>query len=129
MKKKAGWAAGIVAMLFAGAVLAQESTTPIPPAQQQKFFRIGTGGTGGTYFTIGGALASAISRPAGAPECERTTRICGVPGLIAVAQATQGSVENVQQIAAGKIESGLVQADIASWAWRGQRMFAQGGRV
>jgi TRAP transporter TAXI family solute receptor len=132
MKKRAGWAAGIVAMLLAAAVLAQESSTPtppVPPAQQQKFFRIGTGGTGGTYFTIGGALASAISRPAGAPECERTTRICGVLGLIAVAQATQGSVENVQQIAAGKIESGLVQADIASWAWRGQRMFAPGGRI
>jgi TRAP transporter TAXI family solute receptor len=97
-------------------------------AQEQRYFRIGTGGTGGTYFQIGGALASAIKSPPGAPECQRN-RICGVPGLIAVAQATQGSVENVHAIAQGKVESGLVQADIAGWAWRGARMFQKAGKV
>jgi TRAP transporter TAXI family solute receptor len=97
-------------------------------AQEQRFFRIGTGGTGGTYFQIGGAIASAISSPPGAPECQRN-RVCGVPGLIAVAQTTQGSVENVQAIVQGKAESGLVQADIAAWAWRGTAMFRKSGKV
>jgi uncharacterized protein len=52
-----------------------------------------------------------------------------VPGLIAVAQATQGSVENVQAITQGKAESGLVQADVAAWAWRGTAMFRQNGKA
>ena len=32
-------------------------------AQEMKFFRIGTGGAGGTYFPIGGLIANAISSP------------------------------------------------------------------
>jgi TRAP transporter TAXI family solute receptor len=115
-------------MLKAVAFLATMLVALSAAAQEQRFFRIGTGGTGGTYFQIGGAIASAISSPPGAPECQRN-RICGVPGLIAVAQATQGSIENVQAIAQGRVESGLVQADIASWAWRGQRMFQKSGKV
>ena len=31
-------------------------------AQEMKFFRIGTGSAGGTYFPIGGIIANAISR-------------------------------------------------------------------
>lgn len=115
-------------MLKAVAFLATFLVASYAAAQEQRFFRIGTGGTGGTYFQIGGALASAISSPPGVPECQRG-RICGVPGLIAVAQASQGSIENVQAIAQGKIESGLVQADIAAWAWRGSRMFRQSGKM
>ena len=34
-------------------------------AQDIKFFRIGTGGTAGTYYPIGGLLANAISNPPG----------------------------------------------------------------
>jgi TRAP transporter TAXI family solute receptor len=115
-------------MLKAVALLATFLVASSAAAQEQRYFRIGTGGTGGTYFQIGGALASAISSPPGAPECQRN-RICGVPGLIAVAQATQGSVENVHAIAQGKVESGLVQADIAGWAWRGAHMFQKTGKV
>ena len=32
-----------------------------PAFAQQKFFRIGTGGTAGTYYPIGGLIANAIS--------------------------------------------------------------------
>jgi uncharacterized protein len=115
-------------MLKAVVLLAAILVASSAAAQDQRYFRIGTGGTGGTYFQIGGAIASAISSPPGAPDCQRN-RICGVPGLIAVAQATQGSIENVQAIAQGKVESGLVQADIAGWAWRGSRMFQKTGKV
>ena len=34
-------------------------------AQEMSFFRIGTGGTAGTYYPIGGLLANAISAPPG----------------------------------------------------------------
>ena len=86
------------------------------------FFRIGTGSTGGTYFPIGGIIASAISSPPGSRPCDRGGS-CGVPGLIAVAQSTEGSVANVESIANGRLESGFSQADIAYWAYNGEHIF------
>jgi TRAP transporter TAXI family solute receptor len=97
-------------------------------AQEPKFFRIGTAATTGTYFQIGGVIASALSSPPGSPECQRGNN-CGVPGLVAVAQATQGSLENVHGIAAGQFEAAFVQADVAHWAWRGSGPYATKGAV
>lgn len=91
-------------------------------ADEPHFFRIGTAATTGTYFQIGGILASAISNPPGSPACKKDES-CGVPGLVAVAQATQGSVENVQAIASGRLESALSQSDVARWAWKGHGLF------
>lgn len=104
---------------------------PAPaPAETPKstFFRIGTGSTGGTYFPIGGLLANAISNPAGSRPCDRGGS-CGVPGLIAVAQSTEGSVANVDAIAAGSLESGLSQSDIAYWAYHGTGIYRNKGKV
>lgn len=95
-------------------------------AQDAQFFRIGAAATSGTFFEIGGVIASAISKPPGSPPCERGGN-CGVPGLVAVAQATQGSVENLRLIGAGQIESGIAQSDIAGWAYAGTGIFAAEG--
>ncbi|MGE5148267.1 MAG: TAXI family TRAP transporter solute-binding subunit [Candidatus Eiseniibacteriota bacterium] len=89
-------------------------------AQDSKFFRIGTGPAGGTYFPIGGIIANAISNPPGSRPCDRGGS-CGVPGLLAVAQSTQGSVANILAMQNGTLESGLVQADIAFWAFTGEK--------
>ena len=97
-------------------------------AQASQFFRIGTGSTGGTYFPIGAILASAISNPPGSRDCERGGS-CGVPGLIAVAQSTSGSVENVRALSAGTLESALSQADVAFWAYHGRHTFAESGPI
>jgi TRAP transporter TAXI family solute receptor len=97
-------------------------------ADEPRFFRIGTAGTAGTYFQVGGILASAISSPPGSPNCQRGGN-CGVPGLIAVAQATQGSVENVDLIGRRQLESALAQADIASWAYHGTGIFKSKGAI
>lgn len=86
------------------------------------FFRIGTGSTSGTYYPVGGLIASAISNPVGSRSCERGGS-CGVPGLIAVAQSTSGSVENVEAIALGQMESGFCQADVAYWASTGTGIY------
>ncbi|MFZ4650950.1 MAG: TAXI family TRAP transporter solute-binding subunit [Rubrivivax sp.] len=73
-------------------------------AQAQQFFRIGTGGTAGTYFPVGGMIANAVSQP----------------GKIAsTAQASAGSVANVNAVASGQLESGFSQADVATWAHTG----------
>ena len=82
------------------------------------YFRIATGATGGTYFPIGSLIASAISNPPGSRDCDDGGS-CGVPGLIAVGQASKGSVQNVALIAGGTVESGLGQADVAYMAYFG----------
>lgn len=91
-------------------------------AEQVRFFQIGTGTTGGTYFLIGGLLANAVSNPPGSRPCERGGS-CGVPGLIVVAQATSGAVENISLMQSRRLESALVQADIAHAALEGQGPF------
>jgi uncharacterized protein len=95
-------------------------------AQEVRYFRIGTGETGGSLFTLGGVIASVISNPPGSRSCDDGGS-CGVPGLIAVAQATSGSVENVTQVDAGQLDSGLSQSDVAYWALNAKGPFAQGG--
>src|SRR6266436_9087460 len=94
-------------------------------AEEPRFFRIGTAATGGSFFEIGGLVASAISSPPDGPPCGRGGS-CGVRGLVAVAQATPGSIENLRLINSGQLESGFAQADLAGWAYSGVKLFAEG---
>ena len=102
--------------------LAATLATAVVHAQDAKFFRIGTGGAGGTYFPIGGLLANAISAPPGSTPCDKGGA-CGVPGLVAIAQTTNASVANVTSVQTGQIESGLAAADIVFQAVNGQGRF------
>jgi len=86
--------------------------------QDITYFRIGTGAPEASYFSIGGVIASAISNPPGSRACEEGGN-CGVPGLIALAQTTRGSFDNLAGLAAGSLDSGLVQADVAAAAFAG----------
>ncbi len=105
------------ALALAGAVLAT-----VAVAQDIKFFRIGTGGTAGTYYPIGGLLANAISNPPGSRECDKGGS-CGVPGLVATAVASNGSVANINGITSGQMESGFTQSDVAYWAYTGTGVY------
>ena len=78
------------------------------PASAQQFFRIGTGGTAGTYYPIGGMIANAVSQPG---------------KIVATAQATSGSLGNVNGIVGGAMESGFSQSDVATWAQKGTGIF------
>jgi TRAP transporter TAXI family solute receptor len=91
-------------------------------AQEIRYFRIGTGAPETSYFPIGGVIASAVSNPPGARACDKGGS-CGVPGLIALAQTTNGSIDNLNQIAAGSLDSGLCQANIAAAAANGKPPF------
>jgi TRAP transporter TAXI family solute receptor len=102
--------------LALGAALAAAAT--VASAQAPQFFRIGTGGTAGTYYPIGGLIANAISNPPGSRPCEEGGS-CGVPGLVATALASNGSVANVNGIAGGTLESGFAQSDVVTWAQTG----------
>ncbi len=77
-------------------------------ASAQQFFRIGTGGTAGTYYPVGGMIANAVSQ---------------TDKIIVTAQASNGSVANVNGIAGGAMESGFSQADVATWAQKGTGIF------
>lgn len=112
--------------IFMAAALA--AALAIPPAGLRasdddiRFFTIGTGAGSSTYFLTGALLANLISNPPGSRECERGGS-CGVPGLIAVAQSTQGSVENMNRVGAGKLDSALSRANVANWAYNGTWIF------
>ena len=96
--------------LLAAAVAGLALAGGLAQAQEMKFFRIGTGGAGGTYFPIGGLIANAISSPPGSRSCAKGGT-CGVPGLIAIAVSTNASVANVNAIHAGHLECRKVRPD------------------
>jgi TRAP transporter TAXI family solute receptor len=91
-------------------------------AQDITFFRIATGGTAGTYFPIGGLIANAISNPPGSRTCADGGS-CGVPGVVATAVASNGSVANVSAVASGSAQSGFTQSDVAYWAFNASGIY------
>lgn len=93
-------------------------------AQQISFLRIGTGSTAGTYYPIGTLLASVISNPPGSRACE-SGGSCGVPGLIATAQTTHGSVDNISGVSKGVFETALAQSDVVAAAFNGTGIYSK----
>jgi len=79
------------------------------PAQEKFSLSIGTGGTGGVYYPLGGGLANVLSKY--------------VPGMQATAEVTGGSVDNLKLIATGKPYVGFSMADAALDAYKGQDKF------
>jgi TRAP transporter TAXI family solute receptor len=95
-------------------------SVPATLAQGSSIFRIATASKAGTFYPIGGLIAQGVSA---APNCTAGHE-CGVPGVIALAQVSNGSVANVETIAAGGVESGLAQADVIYWAYTGTGRFS-----
>ena len=91
-------------------------------AADPTFFRIGTGGAGGTYFPIGGTIANGISAPPGSRPCDKGGQ-CGVPGLIAIAQSTTASVFNNAAVQNGELEAGMTAADVLRSMYLGEGKF------
>jgi len=79
---------------------------------QQKTIAIGTGGTGGVYYPLGGGLANVLSK--------------SLPGVQATAEVTGGSVDNLKLINSGQSEIGFSMADAALDAFQGQDKFKSG---
>ena len=111
---------GLVAFL---ALLLALSGPTAAQTSDMRYFRIGTGTSSGAYFPVGGLIASAITSPPGAQPCEHGGS-CGVSGLIAVAQATTGGLENLDLLSNGDIEAAMVQSDLAASAEQGVGLYA-----
>lgn len=118
--------AAAAALLLAGVLLPRGVQAQAASPGPVMFFRIGTGGAAGTYFPIGDLIARSASDVPAGPRCEPIAPAgrCGIPGLIAVAQVSNGSVANVEALQQGGIEGALVQSDIAYWAFNGEAVFA-----
>jgi len=79
------------------------------PAQEKFSLSIGTGGTGGVYYPLGGGLANVLSKY--------------VPGLQATAEVTGGSVDNLKLISGSQRYIGFSMADAALDAFQGEDKF------
>ena len=101
MKK---WFAAISSLLIALTVtngLAEDSVR----------LSIGTGGTGGVYYPLGGGMANILSK--------------SIPGWQATAEVTGASVANLQLIGQGKQDFGFTMADAAWDAYSGLNKFKE----
>lgn len=101
---------------LATAALAAALLTGPAEAQERIFFGIATGGTGGTYYPLGGMLAQVISNNA----------TVGGKKLAATAETGNASVANAKLLGRGEIESAFVAADILDAAYRGVNQFKDG---
>lgn len=81
-------------------------------SEKQVFINIGTGGTAGTYFPLGGAFAEIWNKD--------------IPKINATATSTGASVANVNLLKEGKVDVVIIQNDIAFYSETGTIMFADG---
>jgi TRAP transporter TAXI family solute receptor len=83
------------------------------PAAERMFFGIATGGTGGTYYPLGGMLAQMLSN---------TVDLDGKK-MAATAETGNASVANAKLLGRGEIESAFVAADILDAGYKGVNQF------
>ena len=81
--------------------------------EKEQFINIATGGTAGTYYPIGGAIAEILNKN----------------GMNASAQSTGASVANINMLKDKQVELAIVQNDITYYAVNGLEMFKEGGKI
>lgn len=79
-----------------------------------KKMTMATGGTSGTYYGFGGVLSQVLSSKT---------------DLSITAVSTGASKENIQNIAAGNNQLGIVQNDVMAYAYDGTNTFAEDGAI
>jgi TRAP transporter TAXI family solute receptor len=97
--------------LVYGALLAAALVCTGAYAQTAVRMSIGTGGTGGVWYPLGGAMANVLTK--------------SVPGFQVTAEVTGGSVDNITLIRTGESALGFSMVDAAWDAYRGQGKFKQ----
>lgn len=113
----------LLSILALAPALAALSRLPLAQAAGERYLRIGTGPIGGSYFPIGGLIANVISSPPGSMTCSPRGG-CGVPGVIAAAVASPGSVANLLDLANRTVDLAISQADVARDAYTAAGPFA-----
>jgi len=72
---------------------------------------LATGGTGGTYYPLGGGMAKVWKD--------------NIPGLNVTAQSTNASVANIRQLGKKEVDLALIQNDTADYGRNGKEAFAE----
>ncbi|MFH0824699.1 MAG: TAXI family TRAP transporter solute-binding subunit [Pseudomonadota bacterium] len=80
-------------------------------AQTLKRISVATGGMGGVYFPLGGAIAAVVTKY--------------VPNVEAAAEVTAASVDNCKLVGAGRSDLGIVMGDTAYDAWAAAGKFKE----
>jgi TRAP transporter TAXI family solute receptor len=96
----------LLLLAILGLVFVLALSTPAD-AQKKRFFGIATGGVGGVYYPLGGALAQCLTNK--------------IADMVVTAQTGNASVANVNLIARGEVESGLSQNNVALAAYIGDK--------
>lgn len=89
--------------------LAALALVALTGAAQAQNISIGTGGTGGVYYPLGGGIAAVLSKY--------------VSGMQATAEVTGGSVANLQLVGTGKPYLAMTMVDAGIDAYKGQQKF------
>lgn len=112
----------VAALMLVAACAPQPAAQPGPggaqagmPKPTDKRLAFLTGGTAGTYFPFGGAMATIWGR--------------SDIGVTATVEASGASVENIRLLSEKKADLALVQNDIADYAANGTEMFKTKQRV
>ena len=80
-----------------------------PPKVETTFINIATGGTAGTYYPLGGAMAEVLNK--------------NVANVNATAESTGASVANINLLKEGNVQLAFIQNDITFYADKGEEMF------
>ena len=78
-------------------------------ATEKQYVGLVTGGTAGTYFPVGGAVAEVINE--------------ALPDIEITAETGNASIANLNLMFKQEIETALVQNDNANWAYNGTVLF------
>ncbi len=84
-------------------------------AEEKKFITIGTAGVTGLYYVVGNSI------------CKFMNRNSAEHGYTCTAQATGGSIANLNGIASGDVNFGTVQSDWQYHALNGSSVFSENG--
>lgn len=106
-------ALALVGALIAGCTPAGENGEEEPQAETV-FISIATGGTGGVYYPLGGAMAKIFNE--------------NIEGANANAEATGASIANIQLVEDGDAQLALIQNDISFYAYEGVEMYEDKGK-
>jgi TRAP transporter TAXI family solute receptor len=80
--------------------------------EQKKMLSIGSGGTGGVYYPLGGGLANILSN--------------NLPGYQVTSEVTGGSIDNLKLVASNRADIAFSMIDVAWDAYNGKDKFKDG---
>lgn len=107
----------LIVSLVVGCAPKESTNGDSAPATGGKvtYISIATGGTAGTYYPLGGAMAKIFND--------------NIEGVTANAQSTGASVENIGLVSKGETEIAFVQNDITYYAFTGTETFEGKGKM